>query len=99
MEHADIHQNSAAGIRKDKYFFHKVIGVKPLEDYRIEVTFECGTIKNYNVLPLFTKWDFFCALRDEPGLFGLVGIEPGGYAISWNEELDLSSEELWNNGI
>ena len=98
MGNAGFRQTSATDIKQDKFAFHKVTSVKPLDDYRIEVTFENGSIKEYDVKPLFSKWDVFCALRDEPGLFTLVGIEPGGYAISWNDNIDLSCEELWQNG-
>jgi hypothetical protein len=27
-----------------------------------------------------------------------VRIEQGGYAVSWNEEIDISEYELWVNG-
>lgn len=27
-----------------------------------------------------------------------VRIEQGGYAVSWNEEIDISKYELWVNG-
>jgi hypothetical protein len=97
MEHTKIHKTPAARI-DEKPVFHKVTGVKALEDYRLEITFDEGTVKKYNVAPLFLKWDAFLALRDMPGLFKLVSIEPGGYAINWNEEIDLSAEELWHNG-
>jgi len=76
-----------------------VTAVKPLKNYRLMVTFECGGVKKYDIKPLFTKWPVFCALRDEPKLFGLVEIAPGGYGICWNDELDLSCDELWDNGF
>ena len=36
-------------------------------------------------------------LKDEK-LFNCAKVDVGGYAIIWNEEIDLSSEEIWNNG-
>ena len=31
-------------------------------------------------------------------LFEKVVVDVGGYGISWNDELDISAEELWENG-
>jgi hypothetical protein len=25
-------------------------------------------------------------------------VEPGGYAVAWNSEIDISEYELWQNG-
>ena len=32
------------------------------------------------------------------GLFQNVKVDVGGYEIYWNDSIDLSCEELWNNG-
>ena len=40
----------------------------------------------------------FEALKN-PDIFNLVQVEPGGYGISWDENLDCSEGELWENGI
>lgn len=37
-------------------------------------------------------------LVEVEGIFKWVWIDMGGYAISWNEDLDLSLEEIWVNG-
>ena len=34
-----------------------------------------------------------------PGLFEQVKVDSGGYGISWNDELDLSCNELYYNGV
>ena len=31
-------------------------------------------------------------------MFATVSVDVGGYGIVWNDELDLSYEELWENG-
>ena len=77
--------------------FNKVSDVKLLKGHQLEITFEEGTVKNYDVSPLFSKRGEFCTLRDEPGLFELVKVDPGGYAVRWNDEIDLSCDELWFN--
>lgn len=78
--------------------FHKIIDVKPLSNYFLEVTFENGEIKSYDVKPLFNKWPIFQCLRDELSLFEQVKVDVGGYGISWNDEIDLSCNELYENG-
>ena len=98
MEYSKVCQTAAVGVDKDKFVFNKVVDVKPLENFILETTFENGSVKKYDVSSLFPKWDVFLALRDIPGLFNLVKVEQGGYAVSWNDELDLSCNELWNNG-
>ena len=37
-------------------------------------------------------------LKNIDGLFDQVKVDVGGYGISWNDDLDLSCEELWING-
>ncbi len=78
--------------------FHKIKNVQYLENYIIEITFENNIIKYYNVSNLFEKWDVFQNLVNIPNLFEQVKVEPGGFGISWNDEIDLSCEELWENG-
>ena len=79
--------------------FHKVKNVKPLDDYKILVTFEDDTTKVYDVAVLFNKFAIFNQLKLIQGLFEQVKVDVGGYGISWNDEIDLSCNELWDNGI
>ena len=78
--------------------FHKLKEVKPLEEYILKITFQDNTIKYYDVKKLFKKWTIFQKLTREDGLFGNVKVDIGGYGISWNDEIDLSCNELWENG-
>ena len=77
--------------------FHKVKAVSPLPDFRISVQFAEGVTKIYNVEPLFSKWESFQELKDRD-LFSEVEVDVGGYGIIWNDELDLSCDELFENG-
>lgn len=79
--------------------FYKIKNVKPLDDYRLLVIFENGEIKNYDVKPLFNKWEVFRDLFSIHGLFKQVKVDEGGYGISWNDEIDLSCNELYYNGV
>ena len=78
--------------------FHKVKSVVALSDYMLLVTFDDNVIKYYDVKPLFEKWIEFKSLENVKGLFEQVKVDIGGYGISWNDEIDLSCDELWANG-
>jgi hypothetical protein len=72
--------------------------VKPLQEYGLLVVFVSGEKKIYNVKPLFDKWQPFKALTEIKGLFEQVKVDAGGYGISWNDDIDLSCNELYENG-
>ena len=78
--------------------FHKVKAVSALTDYRLCVQFAEGVTKIYDVKPLFTKWKPFRALKKDSNLFSKVTVGAGGYGIIWNDEIDLSCDELFANG-
>ena len=79
--------------------FHKVKAVAALPDYQLLVHFVDGTAKQYDVAALFNRYDAFRALAVVPGLFQQVTADPGGYGVSWNDEIDIACEELWANGL
>ena len=78
--------------------FHKVKAVNALPDYRLSVQFTEGVTKIYDVKPLFEKWPQFKKLESTPDLFFDVRVDVGGYGIIWNADLDLSCDELFENG-
>jgi len=79
--------------------FHRVKKVQPLPDYNLLVDFITGEKKQYDVKPLFNKWEPFKTLVITQGLFEQVQVDTGGYGISWNDNIDLSCNELYENGI
>ena len=78
--------------------FHKVKAVSGLTDYQLSVQFAEGVTKIYDMKPLFKKWKNFNLLRKTPELFFNVTVDKGGYGIIWNDDLDLSCDELFKNG-
>ncbi len=78
--------------------FHKVKAVSALPDYRLSVQFAEGMTKIYDVKPLFAKWTPFKTLEASPELFSRVEVDTGGFGIIWNDDLDLSCDELFENG-
>ena len=79
--------------------FYKVKNVSALPDYRLSVQFAQGITKLYDVKPLFEKVPVFAQLQNDPQKFACVTVDVGGYGIVWNDELDLSCDELWENGV
>ena len=78
--------------------FHKIKAVSPLPDFRLSVQFSEGVTKIYDVKPLFSKWEAFQSLRDSPEIFSDVAVDIGGYGVIWNDEIDLSCDELYAGG-
>lgn len=78
--------------------FHKIKNVSPLPEYKLSVQFAEGVTKIYDVKPLFQKIPVFKSLESNND-FGSVYVDVGGYGIIWNDELDLSCDELWDNGV
>lgn len=79
--------------------FHRVKAVEPLPDMQLRVSFVDGSIKRYDVKPLLELWEPFKDLASVVGLFNQVQVDMGGYGISWNADIDLACDELWENGL
>lgn len=75
----------------------KISHVKPLADKRLLVIFHNKVQKIYDCTPLFTLERF--GLLQTDAFFPTVQVDAGGYGISWNDEIDLSEYELWENGV
>ena len=41
----------------------------------------------------------FRAMEQDPEIFLHPRIESGGYGVVWTDELDVVSEEIWDNGM
>lgn len=78
--------------------FHKIKDVYALPGMQLSVLFSDGTTKRYDVKRLVTRIPAFGALEDE-ALFNNVEVDTGGYGIVWNDDVDLSCDELWDNGV
>ena len=74
----------------------KIKAVQPIGEARLLVTFESGIKKIYDCSSLLSRPQFH--LLAIPAFFNAVHIDPGGYGISWSDDIDLSEYELWTNG-
>ncbi len=76
--------------------FHKAAELRFLEGTALEVRFQDGCVKRYDVAALFAKYPQLRALEDR-ALF-LRGKLMGSYGIVWNDELDLEAETVYEDG-
>lgn len=79
--------------------FHKVKSVNPLPNYKLSVQFSEGITKIYDVSLLFDKWPAFKYFIDRPEVFEQAEVDKGGFGVIWNDDLDLSCNELYDNGV
>lgn len=85
-------------IRIGDTMLHKIKNVQPLQDFKLCIQFCEGVTKIYDISLLFDKINIFRELKKDINLFYDVSIDVGGYGIIWNDDIDLSCDELWTNG-
>lgn len=78
--------------------FHKITDIKILPNYMLLARFEDKSTKEYDLKPIISKFPQFEQVKSN-NLFQLAKVDVGGYGIVWNDELDLSCDEIWSNGI
>ena len=71
----------------------KAIDVKPLDNYLLEITFNNGEKKIFDVKP-YLEFKQFKELKDEK-VFKKVKI--AGLSIEWENGADICPDELFNN--
>lgn len=76
--------------------FHKAVDLKCLEGTILEVRFQDGLVKQYDIAVLFAKYPQLRALQNRE-LF-LQAKLMGAYGIVWNDELDLETETVYEQG-
>ncbi len=77
--------------------FHKAIDLKFLEGTVLEMTFQDGKVKRYDMSALYEKFPQLRALEDR-ALF-TSGKLMGMYGIIWNDDLDIEAETIYEDGI
>jgi len=75
----------------------RIKSVTPLKGRRLLVTFADEVQKVYDCQRVLNLERFELLKHD--AFFGAVTVGPGGYGVSWDDEMDLSEYELWNNGV
>lgn len=77
--------------------FHKLISIFPLADHRLLGFFPAQETRLYDMNKLIESHDVFKPLDNEE-LFAKVHVDAGGYGVSWNDEIDLSANEIYEHG-
>ena len=78
---------------------YTIKSVTAKENFILSVTFINGTIKEYDVKRLFPIFPQLRAFEIVHGLFEQARVDVGGHGISWNDELDLDANDIWEDGI
>lgn len=77
--------------------FHKAIALQFNEGTSLEVTFQNGEVKLYDMSVLFDKYPQLISLKNRD-LF-LSGKLAGAYGITWNDEIDIEVETIYEDGV
>jgi hypothetical protein len=64
--------------------------------FQLLVHFDNGEQRIYDCRPLLNRPQFH--LLENQAFSRSVRVDPGGYGISWNDDIDISEYELWING-
>lgn len=75
---------------------HKAIKLEYREGTTLELTFQDGKVKRYDMSSLFSKYPQLEALKDRT-LF-TSGKLLGPYGIVWNDDLDIEAETIYEDG-
>ncbi|MDQ7014935.1 MAG: DUF2442 domain-containing protein [Gammaproteobacteria bacterium] len=76
--------------------YPKIKSVKAIDDHTLIVEFNNNHKRKYDITPLLAK-EMFSPLKNQ-ALFKAVQVEQGGYAVAWNNSIDISEYELWSHG-
>ena len=76
--------------------FHKIKNVTPLKDFKLSIQFAEGLTKIYDMKKLIKNNKIFADLKDI-NLFNSVEVDIGGYGVIWNDDIDISCDELFEN--
>ena len=75
--------------------FHKIKNVEALDDLTLQVLFENGEKRYYDLNKLIEINKNFEILRRNKDLFKLVKVDIQGYGVYWNDYLDISCDEIY----
>ncbi len=73
-----------------------IISAKATDSNTLLIEFDNSITKNYDIRRVIDR-EMFMPLRNY-SLFKNVQIDSGGYAVFWNENIDICEYELWTNG-
>lgn len=78
------------------YITPKLIRAKALENYKIELLYETGELKIYDMTELLNKCSFYKKLQDEEKFKKITIL---GLSIQWQSGEDIAPEILYNDSV
>jgi hypothetical protein len=75
--------------------YHDVTGVKCLDDFRLELTFDDGRSGVVDCKPIIAKGGVFDRLRD-PEVFKRAKVHEELGVIAWDDEIDIAPETAYS---
>ncbi len=72
--------------------------VKFLDDVQLELTYQDGKVIRYDMSVMFSKYPQLEELRADRELFVHGHLDPGGYGVIWNDELDFDADSIYEDG-
>ena len=78
--------------------FNKIINVETLNNKILKIYFENKKIKYYDMKNLIENNINFKSLNND-AIFNMAKVDIGGYGVIWTDEIDISGEELYVNGV
>lgn len=78
------------------YITPKLIKAKALENYKIELLYETGELKIYDMTELLNTCSFYKKLKDEEKFKKITIL---GLSIQWQSGEDIAPEILYNDSV
>ena len=72
--------------------------VRFLDDVKLELTYQDGKIIRYDMATMFSTFPQLEELRNNRELFTHGHLDPGGYGIIWNDDLDFDATSIYEDG-
>ena len=72
----------------------RIVGVKPLQDYTLQLEYETGELKLFSVLP-YISGSWYEELQDVR-YFKTVHVVSGGKGIAWEHGQNIAPHELYD---
>ena len=82
----------------EDFAFYPIRTLTLVEDYTVIAHFRNGDVKKYDFRPVINELEILKPLAEDYELFKSFSLDPGGYGVIWNDDIDLAAEELWYNG-
>jgi hypothetical protein len=74
-----------------------IISAQAINNRTLLLEFSNKDLRKYDISKLWENPMF--SLLKNPHFFKNFEVEMGGFALVWNEDIDISEYELWKNGV